>query len=180
MKSDSVKRVVLGSAALAAAGSLAMPARAATDAVPIEAIILAPVQITQTRVLNFGSLTEAGAGGNATINNLGVLTPGAGITSIGGTIQAGGFTLKATAGLKVTVTSPLKVTIKETVGNVAKMTVDKFTANGKAGTLNATPLVHTMVGAVDANQRLGGRLNIAAAQLAGTYQGTVVLTANYQ
>jgi hypothetical protein len=180
MKSDSIKKVVLGSAALAAAGSLAMPAKAATDAVSIEAIILAPVQITATQALNFGSLTEAGAGGTATVDNTGAITPGAGVTSIGGTIQAGGFTLKATAAMKVTVTAPTKVSITETVGGVAKMVVDKFTAQGAAGTLNATPLVHTMAAATDTGLDLGGRLTIGAAQLAGTYQGTVVLTANYQ
>ncbi len=178
MKSDSIKKVVLGSAALAAAGALAMPARAATDAVSIEAIVLVPVQITATRALNFGSVTEAGVG-TATVDNTSAITVGGGVTSIGGTIQSGRATLKATVGMKVTVTAPTKVSITETVGGVAKMVVDKFTIDNAAGTINATPLVHTQAAAAD-TLNLGGRLNVGAGQLAGTYQGQVVLTANYQ
>lgn len=174
MKSNSVKKVILGSAALASAGSVALPARAATTGVPIQAIVLAPVQITQTRVLNFGSVTEAGAG-TASVDNLDAITVGGGVTSIGGTIQAGGYTLKAGVGVNVTVTAPAKATITETVGGVATMTVNAFTFDGAAG-----PLTHLMVAATDAGLRLGGTLNVGAGQLAGTYTGTVVLTANYQ
>ncbi|MCB1530416.1 MAG: DUF4402 domain-containing protein [Rhodospirillales bacterium] len=170
----SVKKVLLGSTTLLALGVAGQPVEAATTGVPIQAIVLAPVQITQTRTLNFGSLTEAGVG-TMVVDNLDAGTAGGGVTSIGGTIQAGGYTLKATAAAKVTVTAPANVSITETVGGVAKMTVSSFTFDGAAG-----PLTHTMVAATDTGLRLGGTLNVGAGQTTGTYTGSVTLTANYQ
>ena len=54
---NSIKKVVLGSTTVLAVGAAGHVANAATTGVPIQAIILDPVQITQTRSLNFGSLT---------------------------------------------------------------------------------------------------------------------------
>ena len=168
---DSIKKVVLGSTTLLAAGAVANVAEAATDGVPIQAIIVAPVDITQSQTMNFGSLTESGAGGTAVLDDADNLTPGAGITSLGGTIQSGGFQLKGTATKTVQVTAPASVQI---TSGANKMTVNAFTIEGAA-----SPYTHTMVAATDTGLRIGGTLNIGAAQPAGTYNGVVTLTAVY-
>jgi len=147
---------------------------AATDAVQIQAIVLAPVQITQTRVMNFGSITET-AIGTIAVDIADANTETGGVTSIGGTIQAGGYTLQASTGAVVNVTAPAKATITHTTAPANTMTVDSFTFDD-AG---ASPYTHTMAGSSDTGLRLGGTLNVASPQVPGTYTGTVTLTAVY-
>lgn len=172
MKS-SVNKVLLGSATVLALGAAGQVAQAATTGVLIQAIVLSPVDISQTQSLNFGSLTESGAGGTITVDNTGTPATSPGVTSIGGTIQAGGFKLLGSIGKAVKVTAAAKATL--TNGGGGTMTVNAFTIEGAAGTF-----VHTMVAATDSGFRLGGTLNVGAGQATGTYNGSVVLTAIYQ
>ena len=88
---QSMKNVVLGSSTLLAIGA-AGHVKAATTSVPINAVILAPVQITNVGTgINFGSLTETGAG-TAAVDIAGALTTSATITSVAGTPASGTFT----------------------------------------------------------------------------------------
>lgn len=173
---QSMKNIVLGSSTLLAIGA-AGHVKAATTNVPINAVILAPVQITQNQGLNFGQLTEAGAG-TATVDNTGARTTSASITGVGAGVTQGIFTLKATAASVIEVTAPASVTITDTA-SVATMTVNAFTIEGGVASA-ATPYVHTMAAATDTGLDIGGTLNIGAGQTPGTYTGAVTLTANYQ
>lgn len=178
----STKRVVLGSAALAALGiaAAAPGANAATTGVKISATVLAPVQVTATRTLNFGSFTETGTGTfKVAVND--APTTSASITPIGGTVQAGGFKIQASAGRQVTVTAPATATITETAGGTATMSVTAFElalpgpASTTAGTLTDT----SVAGGSETGYRLGGTLNVTTGQTTGTYQGSVNVTVNY-
>lgn len=151
---------------------------AATTGVPIQAIVLDPVQITQTRVLNFGSLTEAGTGGTLNVDNADTPTPGGSVSSIGGTIQAGGFTLKGSTGRAIDVTAPASVALSD--GSANTMAVASFTVNGAGGTINSTAFTTSLGAATVTGFRLGGTLTVGAGQAAGTYTGSVTVTANYQ
>ncbi len=73
---DSIRKFVLGSTTLMAVGGLGSAANAATTSVSIQAIVLSPIQITANQSLNFGVLTDSGAGGTATIDNTGTRTVG--------------------------------------------------------------------------------------------------------
>lgn len=174
--SSSTMKVLLGSTTLLALGATAMPVQAATTGVPIQAIVLDPVQITQTRTLNFGSLTESGAGGSATVDNTDAIAVGGGVTSIGGTIQAGGFTLKGSTGRQIDVTAPASVAL---TNGTTTMAVGSFTVDGAAGTINGTAFTTSLTAATVTGFRLGGVLTVGAGQAAGTYTGSVTLTANY-
>ena len=176
MKTTSNK-VLLGTTTLLAMGVSGQVANAATDQVDIQAIIVDPVQITATQVLNFGTLSESGAGGTAVVDNAGAITTGGAVTSIGGTIQQGIFNLKGGIGLQVDVTGPANAVIS--AGGNNTMVVDQFTINGANGTINATAFTNVMVAATDTGFDVGGRLTVGAGQAAGTYTGTVTLTANY-
>lgn len=170
------QKVLLGAATVLAIGVSTQAVEAATTGVPIQAIVLDPVQITQTRTLNFGSLTESGAGGSVVVDNTDTITPGGAVTSIGGTIQAGGFTLKGSTGRQIDITGPASVNITNGTTNMA---VGSFTINGAAGTINATAFTHSLAAATETGFRLGGTLTVGAGQASGTYTGTVTITANY-
>lgn len=175
MKTTS-KKVLLGATTILAMGIGAHSANAATTGVPMQAIILDPVEITQTRVLNFGSLTE-NALGTAVVDNADAISVTGGVTSIGGTIQAGGFSLNGAA-IQIDITGPAAATVSDGAGNT--MSVSTFTIDGGAD-INGAAFTHTLAtaGVAETGFRVGGTLNVGAGQAAGTYNGTVTLTANY-
>jgi len=170
------KKVLLGATTILAMGVGAQTVEAATDSVSIQAIILDPVQITATEVLNFGSLTATTAG-TVVMDNADTLTPSAGITSVGGTITSGGFTLKGSTGRAIDVTAPASVNI---ASGGDTMSVSEFTVDGGGVDINATAFTRSLAAATETGFKLGGTLNVGAAQAAGTYTGSVTLTANYQ
>lgn len=172
MKKSNAK-VLLGSATMVALGALAPGAQAATDNVSIQAIILAPLSISATQQLNFGSLTETGAG-TATIDNASTVTPSGTITAFG-TPTSGGFKLVGSAAANVKVTAPASVTI---TSGANTMTVNAFKINNLPASA-ATPFTQNLTAATMSNFRVGATLNIGAGQAAGTYTGNVLLTAVY-
>ncbi|HOO81110.1 MAG TPA: DUF4402 domain-containing protein [Alphaproteobacteria bacterium] len=170
------EKILLRAITVLAVGS-AQAAYAATGSVPIQAAVHGALAITQTRTLNFGSITDSGAGGTINVDNSDTPTVGGGVTSYGGTITSGGFTLRGTPGRQIDVTAPTSVVISN--GAAATMTVGLFTINGAAGTINATAFTHILTVLTQTGFRLGGTLNVNPGQAAGTYTGTVNLTGNY-
>jgi hypothetical protein len=171
-----LKTVVLGSATLMAAGITAQPVLAAQDSVKINARIISPVAITQTGVLNFGSISDTGAGGGTlAISTAGTPTE-SGVNSIG-SVSAGGFRLKGASGATVVVTAPATAQITHTSVGMHKMTVNNFKL-GPNG--SASPYSRVMAAATDANLKIGATLNVTNGQATGKYTGAVTLTAVYQ
>lgn len=170
MKS-SLKKVVLGSTTVLAAGIVGQ-AKAASDNVPINAEVRGAISLTQTQALNFGVLTDnGGAGGTATVDNADGIT---GTAAAGGTVTSGGFEIKTTIAAVMDVTTPASVSITHATNGAVKMVVNAFTIDGAAA-----PVVATQVAATDSHA-LGATITVAAGQLAGTYSGSVAVTANYQ
>lgn len=169
------RKVLLGAATLAAVGIVGGEAFAANTNLQMSAKIIAPVSITKTAILNFGTLTENGAGGTATVDNTGARVVGGGVTGIGGGVTAGGFQLKAAIGFKIDVSMPATATVSN---GAVTMKVGAFTIDGGPAS-TATPFTHVMVAATDTGMKVGGTLTVGAAQATGTYTGTVTLTANY-
>jgi len=171
------RKILLGAATVAAIAGIQNRAGAATEKLDIEARIFtsAALLITDTAALNFGSLTEAGAGGTLTVHTDGSKTAGAGITPIGGPLQAGGFKIKGVNGKNATFTMPTIATIKNGLNT---MKVDNF----KIGTASKAPgtFVFPLTGNFQSGISVGGTLNVGAGQLSGTYTGTVGITTNYQ
>lgn len=182
-------KVLLGSTTLLAMGVSGAAAQAASTNVGIDAVIVAPIQMSTQARLNFGSLTDSGVGGTATVDTAGVRTVGGATSTAGGTVTAGSFTIKAQTGRNIDVTTPVSVNITETAGGVATMLVNQFSlkapaaaggATNTAATTAGAAIVANLTAATVAGFTLGGTLNVGAAQLAGTYQGQVQVTAVYQ
>jgi Mat/Ecp fimbriae major subunit len=192
-----IRNIVLAAAAFGAAGS----AQAATSNIPVSAVVLPPITVSQPSDMRFGSIAPAATAGTivlalpATLSATPPTTAAPTITgtrtATGGVIMVGGGTCSATVlcgagGLQVagpvsgsfsTVTLPATVTLTSgantmTVGTLTK----RYGADGTAG-------VTTGAGAFTAGGiatvLMAGTLNVAIAQASGTYTGTMAVTVDY-
>lgn len=175
MKS-SMKKVVLGSATLAAAGAAGQIANAATDNITINARILDPVAITQTLTMNFGSLTETGAG-TAALDFADTITPSGTITVIGAAAQTGGFKVAGSTGVNIVISQDGTATL---TSGANTMNVTGIQVQNPANTLTGATITVTLAASPSANFDIAGTLNIGAGQAAGVYTGTQTVTALYQ
>lgn len=185
----SVNKILLGSTTLLAMGATAHQAQAATGAVGIDAIILAPITVTPVARLNFGVLTDTGPGGTATVDTADTLSGTTGATSAaGGTVTSGTFNITGSTGNQINITTPATVNITETVGGIITMAVNSFSilapAAGGGGNNTGTAgaganLASTLTASPANGYALGGTLVVGAGQAGGTYAGSVTVTAVY-
>jgi len=154
---------------------------------------LVAISITQTAGMNFGILTDTGAGGSATLDTAGTISATSGATSAaGGTVQSGAFTIKASTGRNIDVTTPAQVTLTGTGGGATAldtMAVNSFSLLAPAGGGGASntgtaatgaAIVANLTAATVTGFTIGGTITVGAAQTTGTYSGSVTVTALYQ
>jgi Mat/Ecp fimbriae major subunit len=158
------KIALLGAAAIAMVSTGANAATASADA---RVVILAPVELEQTAVLDFGVVAPGAAGGTVTLPaNSDTRACGTGITCVGAA-QRGGLRVRGSNGYNVAIIVAPSTTL---TGGGAPMGLSLTTdapavlaANGNWQAFN-----------------VGGTLTIGANQTAGTYTGTYAVTADYQ
>lgn len=134
------------------------------------------IALTGTVDLNFGAITETGAG-TVVVNNSGARSVTGGVQGVtGGTFESQGiFSISGITGVNITlsVTSP-SFTVSNGSGD--SMSVDAFnlvTNTGGASeviTLPASPTTFSV----------GARLNVSAGQAEGSYIGNYTINAVYQ
>jgi Mat/Ecp fimbriae major subunit len=192
-----IRNIVLAAAAFGAAGS----AQAATSNIPVSAVVLPPITVSQPSDMRFGSIAPAATAGTivlalpATLSATPPTTAAPTIvgtrTATGGVIMVGGGTCSATVlcgagGLQVagpvsgsfsTVTLPATVTLTSgantmTVGTLTK----RYGADGTAGVITGAGAF--TAGGI-ATVLMAGTLNVAIAQASGTYTGTMAVTVDY-
>jgi len=128
------------------------------------AVIQTPLAITSTVNMDFGSMA-ATSGGTVDLALDNSLTPSAGVTLIGGTATAASFTVTGINSATYDMSIPASIVL--TNGTPADdMIVDNIIHNCTEQ-LSATGSETFAV---------GGTLNVAAAQAAGTYTNTTDLT----
>ena len=145
------------------------------------AVLVAPISITQSTALNFGSIANSvPAAGSSTfvINNDGTApTVGTNLAQVGTAATRGIFAVSGTGNLAYTVTIPAgSITLTESGGAGHTMSVGTFTSRtgagaGTAGTLSSgSDTVY-----------IGATLTVqdAATNEAGTYNGTYTVTVAY-
>ncbi len=146
-------------------------------AVPNQAHALLSIAVSGTVDINFGSLTETGAGGTAVINTAGARSVTGAVTAVtgGGFVSEGVFSLSGSTGEAIEVSmaaGPFTVSN----GGGGTMVVDSFNL-----VTNAGGVMQTITLAVNpSTYPLGATLNVGAAQAEGTYVGNYTLNANYQ
>ncbi|MGZ3275886.1 MAG: DUF4402 domain-containing protein [Caulobacteraceae bacterium] len=164
-----MKLKIAAVAALLLAGAAA-PALAAQSSgtVNASATVIQPLTVSQTTAMDFGKLVmNAGSPGAGTV----VLTAANGRSTTGGvdlvgtTAAAGVVQVVGQTGNNYTVTLPSSTTL---TGPGTAMTLDTFNSSD-----TLTPIAGTN------NIHIGATLHVNAAQTAGAYTGSFVVTAAY-
>ena len=165
------KRLITGLAATMLAAIYSQTALAADVTGTATAEVLAPLGITQTTEMDFG--TVAGETASATTV---VLTTAGATSSIdgaftSGTTAAGVFAVTGEASQAYSITLPADSTVTLT-GAGAPMAVDGFNHDAVASP--------ALDGTGNDSFNVGATLTIGAGQLAGTYNGSYTVTVDYQ
>lgn len=172
-------------AALACALLAATPARAdtATTSATAQAIIVAPLSLAANQTMNFGRIAPTPAGGTVVLNpDTNVCTTTGTIVRVG-TCRPAEFSGMGVRRMRVRITLPTTITLTR-VGGGGTMTVNNLAldptpdlvpiGNGNSRRWEIQP----SNGIFDF--RVGGTLNVGANQAGGTYDGTFVVTVQYQ
>jgi hypothetical protein len=136
------------------------------------ATVIAPLTISATTDLDFGSLA-ATSGGTVSISTAGVPTAVGGVTLMGGAPSAASYLITAYNGADITIGLPAAaITLSD--GATHTMTVDTYVSTIPAG--NYT------LGAASVTLSLGATLHVGVGQIAGVYTNTtdLTVTVNYQ
>lgn len=160
-----LKAAVAGSALLALALS-ANVAQAATAAANAKAQILKALTVAKTLDLDFGTVVSAAASATVDLTAAGVRTCGAGL---------------ACAGTAV----PARFEITGSVAQVVNIATTNASLTGPGAAMSATltpsSALLTLTGVPTTDFfRVGGVLNVGAAQVEGAYTGIFTVTVNYQ
>ncbi len=149
-------------------GTMTMDCGTVAATVDVTATLLAPISISSSGDMDFGTmLTTGNPGGTVIVTTAGARTCSAEVDCLGGFPAAAAFDVTGEGGNTYSITLPSSATL--TSGGDT-MTIDTF--NHDAG---GTP---TLGGGSD-TFNVGATLNVGATQAAGTYSGTFSVTVNY-
>lgn len=166
-------KAVLAGTAVAALGFGSTGAQAATASATANATILAPVTLTNNLSLEFGTIVPDAVGGTVTIDHAGAQTC-SGALVCSGTTRAAQFTATATIGQTIDIDVPVTTATLNRSGGGASMLVSNLNL---VGNVSATSVA--MVGASYVFT-VAGQLAVSGSQMAGVYQGSFNVNADYQ
>jgi len=163
-----VSAAALAISALAAvAGAVLPPSQTSADA-----IIILPLTVTKVRDMDFGYLATTTAGTAVLDPDSDTLSVTGGATPVGGTPHCAEFVGAAQSNAVVNIKVPKQPSTLTRVGGTETMSASNFTLQGG--------LSRRALAKMDSfTFRVGATLNIAAAQVEGTYVGTFDVTVQY-
>lgn len=152
-------------------GAWVTPASAGSAGATSNAVIMRPMSIAKNADLDFGTLVSSATAGTATLDPAsGALAVTGGVTSIGTSAKPARFAASGLFNAVALVLLPTTITLTRSGGTQA-MTISAVTSNGPAVQLfPANKLLDI---------RVGGTLNIGAAQVEENYTGTFAVTVFY-
>jgi spore coat protein U-like protein len=169
--SSNALRLALAVLAIAGAGS----AIAASTTASSTSTVIAPIAITKAADLSFGSFGVGATGGTVTVSPNGTRAVSGGAVAAGGSPTAAQFNVTGEAGMGYGIT----------LGGTTVLT-------DGSNTMNFTPISDTSASAITSGTvaagsltggaqsiYVGGVLTVGANQPAGTYNGTVTATVEY-
>ncbi len=175
---DKKKALMMGAAVVTLTMPAAQKALAAQDTLNIDAVVIQAIKLTATQNLDFGTFAPQAIAGSVVVSPAGVVTP-ANVTHLGGHAE-GKLDLAAAKGFPITLDfTGTTAKIAHTVTATKTMVVKNFLLDA-AGKTGAGPLVITLTAGTTAQVSVGATLNVNANQTAGTYAGSIDVTAVYQ
>lgn len=164
--------------AIAIAASCTSPVvLGATATAMASAVIVAPIGISNTSNLSFGSFDPATTG-TITVDTAGTRTA-SGVRLAGGTPSAAVFSISGQAGLTYTITyTGTSTSLRNGADSLELAIVSDL---GGAATSSGAPVASGTLGAGPSTLRIGGVLTVGSAGNApGTYTGTIAAAVQYQ
>jgi hypothetical protein len=159
-------------AALALCAPAAMARAASPTAVANgQAVIIYPVTVTKLQDMDFGFLAVTTSGTAVLEPNADTFTTTGGATPVGGSAHCAEFVGSSKDSAVVNIKVPTKPSTLTRVGGTETMTVSNFTLQGQSK--------RSLAKAASFTFRVGGTLNVAAAQAEGVYVGTFDVTVQY-
>lgn len=143
--------------------------------------IRTPVTLVATRQIDFGKIVRGTTAGTVTLNaQTGARTSTGGVVLIGTGFATAAFTATSEPSTLVRITAvPTSISLAR-IGGGATMVFNTLRVSINGAGQQTLPRNFTMPATGTRNFTLGGRLNVAANQLAGVYQGVFAITVNYQ
>ena len=165
-----IKSLAIAVVMLAFAGTV--QAQSATATSNAAAVIIAPLSITNTAGLHFGTIMRSATAGTVSIATDGTRSSLGGVTlsALAPVHSVATFSIEGESGKTVTITLPASTTIVNAATD--DMIVDAFVSDPD----DANPV--TLTGAATV-LRVGATLNVDANQPSGTYTGTFDVSVNY-
>ena len=141
---------------------------------PQPAQAMLTIVVSATVDLNFGSVTESGAGGTVTITPAGARSVGGSVTAVTGAgLESNGMILvSGSTGLAIDLS--MAAAAFPVSNGTDTMIVNAFNINGSGNAAVVTLAVNPTA------YPYGATLNVTGSQGAGTYNGSFTVNANYQ
>ena len=160
-------RTIASAAAFAGmVAGAALSVQAAGGTGNVTASIIAPIAITKSTDLAFGSVVSSGSADTVVVSPAGARTCGGTLTCTN-TVTAGAFNVTGGTGETYSITLPASATVTSAANT---MTITAFTST-PSGTGALTGGAETL--------RIGARLQVGAGQALGSYSGTYAVTVEY-
>lgn len=135
------------------------------------ATVILPVSVSKTKDMDFGALSRTAAGTAVLEPNADTLSTTGGVATVGGSPHSAEFVGAAQSSSVVNIKVPNQPSTLTRVGGTETMTLNNFTLQGQSKRTLAKQTFFTF--------RVGGTLNVAAAQVEGLYVGTFNVTVQY-
>lgn len=173
-------KIILARAAFTALLFQGTAAYAANETVGMSTDIIAPITLTKTQDLDFGTIAPTANNGTVTIHaRTGNRTGNANVTLVGSNGQRALFNLAAEPNMTVTLSSA-STRIWLAGPGTARMRMVRFRVNRNNGGQRTLPRNYTVPGSGNMSIGFGARLRVGANQTPGLYSGSVDLTVDYQ
>ena len=155
----------------------------ATETTAAGAQLIVPMTLTETSPLHFGTITLTDASGGSVIlstANARTFTGGVSTTAVSPTSTNAAYDVTGTYNETYALTLPATITVTETVGTTATMTISDLTVLFNGGSEEtAVGATSTLSASGTDNFSVGGTLTVAADQIGGVYAGTFPVTVDY-
>jgi hypothetical protein len=162
-------------------GSVMAQTSATVAATSAGAKLIVPMTLTETAPLHFGTINVlTGAGGTCLLpsnSTVRVFSAGLAASAVAPVATNAAYNVTGTMNATYALTLPATITVRETVGAVATMTISSLTARFNGA--GADAVTSTMSATGTDSFTVGGTLTVAPAQVAGIYAGSFAVSVDY-